>query len=78
MTSKRNTVDTAPWPCGVWEVTESEYRSAQADRGINAAEAWQVVRYCNGWPFIGDSVKAWLKQHRATDAKFDALRAVLG
>lgn len=79
MTSKRKTVDTAPWPRGVFEVTEAEYLAAKADDG---QEAWQVVRYCSGWPFVGDMAKEWLTKYRAAadlsiDAKFDALRAAL-
>lgn len=79
MARKRKTVDDAPWPRGVWNVTEAEYNAAKSDDG---QEAWQVVRYCSGWAFVGDMVKDWLTQHRAAadlsiDAKFDALRAAL-
>ena len=86
--SKRKTVDTVPWPRGAFEVTEAEYNAAKSARGSeDCAAAWQVLRYCYGWSFHGDSgraekVKAWLTKYRAaadisTDAKFDALRAAL-
>lgn len=79
--SKRKTVDTAPWPRGVFEVTEAEYAAAKADE---SQDAWQVVRCCNGWPSVAGMVKKWLVKYRpknsadlSTDAKLAALRAGL-